>query len=178
MNIVTATNTVLIGILAIGTLTGLRKGLVRQVIELIGVVGSFFIAIFFSGGLAFLLQEQMGIPYSPALVVGFLLLLIGGMIAFHFFAILVQKFINTTFLGWIDRFCGAAVGLIVALLISSLLVSAALELPVSGEARRDIEDAEMSLFVRPIAPWLFDTVFDHGPRGVAYDEIFRNGGPI
>jgi hypothetical protein len=34
------------------------------------------------------------------------------------------------------------------------------------------------LFVRPIAPWLFDFVFSHGPRGVDYRSIFKRGGPI
>ncbi|MCH7548027.1 MAG: CvpA family protein [Candidatus Krumholzibacteriota bacterium] len=178
MTVVMATNVVLIGILTIGTVTGLRKGLIRQVIELIGVIGSFFIAIFFSGGMAFMLQERLGIPYSPALVVGFIVLLVLGMIVFHFFAILIQKFVNMTFLGWVDRFCGAALGMIVALLVSSLLVSAVLELPVKEATRRSVERAEMSLFVKPIAPWLFDAVFHHGRNGVAYEEIFRNGEPI
>ena len=178
MDVSVTTNAVLVGILAIGTISGLVKGLVRQVIELMGVVGSFFIAILFSGWAATILQEHLEIPYSPALVVGFIIIFVGGMVAFHFVAISIRKIVHMTFLGWVDRFCGAALGLIVALIITSLLVSAVLELPVKGDARREIEGAEMSLFVRPIAPWLFDMVFDHGSGGIDFERIFRRGGHV
>ena len=178
MDAAATTNAILIGVLAIGTISGLVKGLVRQVIELAGVVGSFFIAILFAGWVADILQRHLEIPYSPALVIGFLIIFIGGMVAFHFLAVSVRKVVHMTFLGWVDRFCGAALGLIVALIVTSLLVSAVLELPIDGGVRSEIEGAEVSLFVRPIAPWLFDIVFSHGSKGVDFDEIFRRGGPV
>lgn len=178
MDVAYTTNAILIGILAVGTISGLVKGLLRQVIELVGLIGSFFFAIFFSGWMASILQKHLGLPYSPALVVGFITLFIGGMVAAHFAAVSIQKVVSMTFLGWVDRFCGASVGLIVALIVSSLLVSAVLEFPISASARRSVENAEVSLFVRPIAPWLFNAVFSHGAKGVKYREIFRRGGPI
>jgi membrane protein required for colicin V production len=171
-------NVVLLSILGIGTVTGLIKGLIRQVIELIGIVGSFFIAVLFAAWLASVLQEHTPLPYSPSLVISFLVLFIAGMVAFHFLAISFQKLIRMTFLGWVDRLCGAMLGLIIGLIVSSLIVSLVLELPVSRKARNAVESSEVGLFVRPIAPWLFDFVFSHGGGGVDYESIFKRGGPV
>jgi hypothetical protein len=59
-----------------------------------------------------------------------------------------------------------------------LLVSAVLELPVSKDVRRAVERSSVSLFVQPIAPWLFDFVFSHGDRGIDFDSIFKRGDAI
>jgi membrane protein required for colicin V production len=178
MDITGVTNAVLIGVIAMGTITGLVKGLVRQVLELAGVVASFLLAVFFSGWAATMLERHFELPYSPALVVGFLLLFIGGTVLFHFIAQGVQRVVHMTFLGWVDRFCGGALGLVIGLLVASLLVAAALELPIPAARRNQIEQADVSLFVRPIAPWLFNAIFSHGPRGIEYRDIFRRGGTI
>lgn len=171
-------NVVLLAILAVGAIAGLVKGLIRQVIELVGIVAAFFIAVLFAGWLAGIFEEHLSLPYSPSLVVAFLVLFIAGVIAFHFVAVSLQKLIHMTFLGWVDRLCGAMLGLIIGMIVSSLLVSAVLELPVSKDVRRAVERSSVSMFVRPIAPWLFDFVFSHGDRGVDFESIFKRGGLI
>lgn len=171
-------NVCLLGIFVVGIGIGAAKGLIRQVVELIGVVGSFFIAVLFAGWLAAVLQEHVSMPYSPSVVVAFLIIFIAGLIGFHFVAIGLQKVIRMTFFGWVDRFCGAALGLITAMLVASLLVTVALELPISNDARDKVERSEVSMFVRPMAPWLFNFVFSHGEGGLAYDRIFKRGGMI
>jgi membrane protein required for colicin V production len=171
-------NVAILAILAVGTIAGLTKGLIRQVVELVGIIGSFMIAVLFAGWLAAILQERFSVPYSPSLVVAFVAIFIAGMVAFHFVAISLRKLIHMTFLGWVDRMCGGILGLIIGMIVSSLLVSVVLELPVSKNVRRAVERSEVSIFVRPIAPWLFDFVFAHGQRGVDYRSIFKRGGPI
>ena len=170
-------NIVLVAVLAIGLITGLIKGLIRQVIELVGIVGSFFIAVLFAGWLAEILQEHVSLPYSPSVVVAFIVLFIAGMIVFHFLAVSIQKLIHMTFLGWVDRLCGGALGLIVGMIVASLLVTLVLELPVSKTVHRPVESAEVALFVRPIAPKLFDFVFSHS-GDYDFRSVFKRGGPV
>jgi len=171
-------NIALLAIMAVGTVAGLVKGLVRQAIELIGLVGSFFIAVLFAGWLAAILQEHVSIPYSPSLVVAFVAIFVAGLIAFHFLAISIRKLVHMTFLGWVDRLCGGILGLIIGMIISSALVCVVLELPVSKDVRRSVEDSTVSMFVQPMAPWIFDTVFSHGEQGVDFESIFKRGGLI
>lgn len=174
----TIINVCLFSVFAVGLIVGASKGLIRQVIELIGLVGSFFIAVLFAGWLAAVLQTQVSMPYSPSLVVAFVAIFIAGLIGFHFVALGLQKVVRMTFFGWVDRVCGAALGLIAAMLVASLLVTVALELPISKDARESVERSEVSMFVRPMAPWLFNFVFSRGDTGIAYDRIFKRGGVI
>ncbi len=178
MNPVDIVDVMLMVILAVATIVGLVKGLVRQVIELAGIVAAFVLAMIFAGWLAETLRLHTPLPYSPSLVIAFGLLIVGGIVASHFIAAGVQKVVRMTFLGWFDRLCGAALGLVVGLILSSLLVSVALELPVSGKVKGNISGSTVGMFVRPIAPRIFDVLLSHGPSGVAYDSIFKGGGPI
>jgi len=178
VNTADVVDAILIGVLLIGVIAGLVKGLVRQVTELIGVVVSFFVAMIFAGWLASLLQEHVGMPYSPSLVIGFLAIFVCGLIVFHYVALAVQKVVRMAFLGWLDRLCGAMVGLIVAMLVGSMLIAVTLELPIGKEVRRGVETSQLSLYLRPMAPWLFDTVLQFGPGDLSHERIFKRGGPI
>ena len=74
--------------------------LVRQVLELGGLIASFMLAILFSGWLAETLQEHTSLPYSPSLIISFVVLFIAGLVAIHFIATAVQKLVRMMFLGW------------------------------------------------------------------------------
>lgn len=178
MSAANVVDVILIGVLAIGIIAGLVKGLIRQVIELLGTVVSFFVAMIFSSWLANILQQHIGMPYSPALVIAFLLILVLGLIVFHYVALAVQKVIRMAFLGWLDRFCGAMVGVMFAMLVASMLIAVTLELPIGRDVRRGVETSDMSLYLRPVAPWLFDTVLEFVPGDITHARIFRRGGPI
>jgi hypothetical protein len=82
-----------------------------------------------------------------------------------------------TFLGWFDRMCGAALGLVVGIVLASLLVSVTLELPIPLRTRGDIQSSEVCQFVQPIAPAVFNFIFAR-TEGLNFDDIFRRGGHI
>ncbi len=166
MDDTTIVSIVLLGIVAIGTIAGGIKGFARQVIELVGLVVSFFVAAVLASWLAAFLSNQLHVPHAPALVLGFLAVFVGGLIAFHFVAISAQRLIHTTLFGWVDRACGALVGLVAAVLVASVVTSVALELPTSDRVRRAVEESTVAEFVQPVASWLIRAVF---PRS---DEHF------
>jgi membrane protein required for colicin V production len=165
-------------ILVVGTIVGYRKGLVRQVLELVGIIASFILALLLAGALAVFLEERTPVPYSPALVIAFILIFIGGTIGFHFLALMMQKIVRMSLLGWVDRFSGAALGLVTAMVISSLLISLVLELPVSRSVRRGIHASALSNFLMPVAPRIFNLIIAHGPKRVHYDGIFKEKNTI
>lgn len=167
MDDTTIVNIVLVGVMAVGTIAGGIKGFVRQVIELVGLVVSFFVAAVLASWLASFLAHHTSVPRDPALVMGFLAVFVGGLVAFHFVAISAQRLIHTTFFGWFDRACGATIGLLAATLVASVLTSVALELPVSDRVRSSVEASSVGLFVQPIAGWLFRSVFPSEPGDLA-----------
>jgi uncharacterized membrane protein required for colicin V production len=167
----TVISIILVGIIAIGTIVGAIKGFARQVIELVGLVVSFFVAAVAASWIAMLLDKHTPVPHAPALVMAFLAVFVGGMIAFHFVAMSAQRLVHTTLFGWVDRTCGALVGLVAALLVASVLTSILLELPVSNRIRASVEKSSVSAFVQPIAGWVFRTVFPDDPGKLASDAM-------
>ncbi len=173
----TIVNIVLAGIIAIGLIAGAIKGFARQVIELVGLVVSFFVAAVLASWLARLLADHASVPHAPALVMAFLAVFVGGLVAFHFVAISAQRLIHTTLFGWVDRACGAMVGLVAAALVASVLTSVVLELPVSDRLRDGVADSSVGAFVQPIAGWVFRAVFPHERGHLASDAMAYLPGP-
>jgi uncharacterized membrane protein required for colicin V production len=161
----TIASIVTLGLIAIGTITGGIKGLARQIIELVGLVVSFLVAAVLASWLAAFLADHTSIPHAAALVIGFIAVFVSGLVAFHFVAIATQRLIHTSLLGWLDRACGAALGLVAATLVVSILATIALDLPLSNSLRTSLDDSTVVNFVQPIAGWLFDMVLPSGSHG-------------
>jgi uncharacterized membrane protein required for colicin V production len=149
---------VTLGVIAIVAIAGGIKGFARQVIELAGLVVSFFVAALMASWLAALLGTHTEVPRAPALVIGFLAVFIGGLIAFHFVAISAQRFLRTTLFGWIDRACGAVLGLVAGVMLASVAATVAFELPLSEDVHSSLARSSVVTFVQPIAGRLFDMV--------------------
>jgi len=156
-----------LGVLAIGAITGGIKGFARQVIELVGLGVSFVVAAILASWLAALLGAHTSVPHAPALVISFVAMFISGLVAFHFVAISAQRLIHTSLLGWLDRACGAALGLIAATVVASVLATIALDLPLSDNLRASLDDSSVVAFVQPVAGWLLDLVIPRAPGPIA-----------
>jgi len=171
-------NLVLFAVLFIATAVGFIRGFIYQAIELVGAIAAFIIAILMSGAVADFLENQFQFPYSVALVIGFMALLLVGLVASRFLAMGISKVVKMTILRFVDRLAGAVLGLIFGMILCSLLISAVLELPFPYEFRRDVAGSEVSLFLRPIARDVFNWVMDHTPADIHYDDIFRRGNSV
>jgi membrane protein required for colicin V production len=170
MSDATIISVVLLGVLAIGAIAGGSKGFLRQIIELVGLVVSFFVAAVIASWLAGQLSRLASLPHAPALVIAFLAVFIGGLVAFHFVAISAQRMAHMSILGWLDRLAGAVLGLVAATLLASVATTILFELPISDGMRSGLEGSPVCAFVQPIAGWLFDAVFpeDKGPIAAAW----------
>jgi uncharacterized membrane protein required for colicin V production len=161
----TIASVVTLGVIAIGAISGGIKGLARQIIELVGLVVSFLVAAVLSSWVATLLAAHTSIPHAPALVIGFISVFVSGLVAFHFVAIATQRLIHTSLLGWLDRACGAALGLVFATLAASILATILFDMPLPDSLRASLDGSTVVNFVQPIAGWLFDWVLPHGRSG-------------
>jgi uncharacterized membrane protein required for colicin V production len=159
----TIASIVTLGIIAIGTISGGIKGFARQIIELVGLVVSFLVAAIVGSWAASLLSSGPSASHAATLVIAFIVVFVAGLVAFHFVAIAAQKIIHTTLLGWLDRACGAALGLVATTLLVSILLTMAYDLPLSAELRRSLDSSSVVNIVQPIAGWLFDLVIPHRP---------------
>jgi membrane protein required for colicin V production len=177
MDIELITNIVLIGILFVGTAVGFAKGFLEQAIEFIGVVVALIMAVLLGGWAARFIDLKTALPYSTSLVVASIVLFFSGLLVTHLLARAIGRVVKMTLLGWVDRLAGAALGLIVAMILSSLLITVALELPFPKAVQTDVRRASVSHFLRPVAGQLFNFLVAHGSTA-RFEEIFKKGETI
>ena len=109
---------VLLGVLVV---VGLVKGLVRILVGLLAVVAAFFVA---SHGHRPLAERVGNVDLAPDILqlIAYLALFVAVLLAGGVLAWLLRKLLRAAMLGWADRLAGAALGLAVALLVTSLVV--------------------------------------------------------
>lgn len=178
MDLVLVTNIVLAGILLIGGVVGFAKGFLEQALEFVGVVVSFVVAVLLGGVLAGFASERFSLPYAPALAVASIVLFFAGLMVSHLIARAIGRVVKMTLLGWVDRLAGAALGLFVAMILSSLVIALTLELPFPKSFQRDVQRASVSVFLRPVAGQVFNFLVAHGPRAVHFEDIFKKSDTI
>jgi membrane protein required for colicin V production len=171
------TNIVLVGVLFMGTAIGFAKGFLEQAIEFIGVVAALVLAIMLGGWVAKFLDARTSLPYSTALVVSSIVLFFAGLLVTHFVARAISRVVKMTLLGWVDRIAGAALGLVIAIILSSLLVTLVLAFPFPKSVQKDVQRSSVSLFVKPVAGQLFNFLVAR-VSGARFEEIFKESETI
>lgn len=160
-------------VVLIGVVMGYRRGFVRQVLELAGLLGALLLGIFFASFAATFMAGKLNIPYTPALVVSFLVVFLVALLLFRFIAVAMQRVIGWTMLGWVDRLTGSLLGLLVGMIVASVLIWFVLAMPLPAVVRSGIERSQMSIFLQPVAPRIFNLVFDHGPGRINFERVFE-----
>jgi membrane protein required for colicin V production len=178
MDVEAITNIVLFCILFMGAAIGFAKGFLEQAVEFLGAVGALIVAILLAGWLARLIDARTSLPYSTTLVVASIILFFACLLVAHLLARSIGRVVKMTLLGWVDRLAGAGLGLVVAMILSSLLITLALELPFPRSFQKDVQRAPVSLFVRPIAGQIYNFIVAHGSGAVRFEEIFKEGETI
>lgn len=108
--------------LALSALAGFKKGLIKAVLTLAGLVVGVVLAGQFYG----LLSERLGFISNPAVaqVVAFAIIVMVVMMAAAITAVILKRTAEAVMLGWLNRLGGAVFGLVLgAILWSAALVA-------------------------------------------------------
>ena len=118
---------VIIMVVSIGF--AVTKGLVREIISLVALIGGFVLAAFYyrSVGLYF---SDFTRTEAIAKLIGFMIIFLGCLILGAILAFLVNRFIKMASLQWVDRLLGGVYGLIRGWAVASIIVLALIAFPV------------------------------------------------
>lgn len=112
---------VLIVVIVISAFTGLRMGLIKAVLSLVGTIVGVILAgryyIFLSERLSFIPQESL------AKIVAFVIILFAVMAIVSIIASLLKWAVSLIMLGWVNRLGGAAFGLVLGVIFCSALLT-------------------------------------------------------
>ncbi|PYV08142.1 MAG: hypothetical protein DMG07_26660 [Acidobacteria bacterium] len=125
--------TFLDGLFAIIVLTStafaLRKGIAREIVSLLALVGGFLVAAFYYGRVSAWFAN-VARTEAVAHLFGFLILFFGTLLLGAIVSFLVNRMLKTVSLEWIDRLLGGIYGFLRGWAVASILVLALVAFPV------------------------------------------------
>ena len=119
-------------IIIVSTVCAILKGLAREIISLVALVGGFILAVLYYRIPAGWLVEYTR-KDALADLLGFLIIFIGCILIGIILAYLVNRFLKEASLKWIDRILGGIFGFLRGWAISSIIVVALIAFPVRDD---------------------------------------------
>jgi len=160
----------IIGLFAI---LGMRRGLVEELLKIIGLFVAVLVALEYVHSVADLLANRFNTAPENLTILSFILIVVLVMICFRVAAALLKRVMRFAMLGWLDRAGGAIFGGVKALIILSLLLWALLLLP----RNRYLDDLEQNTitysYVLGVAPILYDTALHLFPGTEQFVDRFK-----
>ncbi len=169
----TALRIVIVCILAFFFVTGLRRGLIRQVMEVLGIIAAFLTAFYMAHALASRVEGAFSVDYRLALVLSAALIFIGVIILFSLAGASLQKLFGLTVLGAFDRFLGGLFGALKGVLLISLALATIMVLPFPSEVKEAVVEDPLTSAIYPVLPVMFDLIVPHVPGGARFEQVAR-----
>jgi membrane protein required for colicin V production len=145
---------------------GIRRGFVEEVMRLTAIVIGFIGAFTFY---RHLIPKLSFLSHSPHIIAVVSFLIVFFCIAFGIVCIgkIIKKMIKLTMMGWLDRLCGAGIGVIKAFFLGWIFVITVSSIPVAAIPSFFKDSRAYSFFVA-ISPALKTKVMDRvsSPSGV------------
>jgi membrane protein required for colicin V production len=157
-------------------ISGMKRGLIRQVLDIVGIILAFIGAFYLAHYLAGYFEQSIELPYNISLVVAAVVIFIGILLLFHALGLIFQKIAEITLFGSVDRVGGGLFGAFKGVLLVSLLLVIALNIPLPEKAHRELRTRPLSSGIYPVLPSLFDFVFSHSPSELDFDSVLRSRG--
>ena len=139
---------VLLAILGWFLFTGLRAGLIREILNLAGFGAGIFLASRYYGQAGELLRGVTEPGVAP--LAGFAVVLVATLVVTHVVSSLLRQVASLLMLGWLDHLGGALFGLVKGLALAGVLLFIVQRLPFAGPK----EALEVSLLGPPLAALL------------------------
>jgi membrane protein required for colicin V production len=164
---------VILAVLAWFFIVGVKRGLIRQVLEVVGIVVAFLAAFYFAHVLAEWIEVKTAADYRLSLAMAALAIFIGIIIGVHFIGLGLKKLFGLTIMGVFDRVAGGLFGALKGVLIISLVLSVIMILPVSDDIKDELREDPVTGAIYPVLPVMFDAVVSNIPGGAKFEQIAR-----
>ena len=163
---------IIVIVLALFAFQGMRKGLLRELAGLVGILVAFVLSVRLLDDVSVLISYYLGISPRIAVFVSGILIFAGVMVLFILLAKVLRKVLDWAHLGWMDRVGGGAFGLLKGAVLVSILALLVSLLPLGDEAEREMARSALFNPVRGVAPAVFNGLVKLAPSaGDFYSEL-------
>ena len=164
---------IIILILVVFFISGMKRGLIRQVLDIVGIIVAFIGAFFLAHYVAEYLEYSIELTYNISLVVAAVAVFIGILLLFHALGLIFKKVAEITLFGSADRVGGGLFGAFKGVLLISLLLVIALNIPLPDKVHRELRTRPLTAGIYPVLPSLFDFAFSLSPSELDFDSIMK-----
>ena len=154
---------VIVVIIIIFFADGVRRGLVRQIFEIIGLVAAFVAAYYTFQYFAAEYRGSTLLAHRGIMIGSSIVVFIVVALVFHFIGLLLSKIASVTVLGPVDKVGGGILGAIKGVLFVSLLCVICFHLPFPDSFKEKVKVDPVAARIHPILPRLYDSVVKQPP---------------
>lgn len=148
---------IIVGILVIMAIfKGLRRGLIVAIFSIIAFIIGIAAAMKLSVVVADYLDDSVKISAQWWPVISFMLVFIVVVVLIRLLANMIEKGINWTMLGWVNKLGGVILYVLMYMISFSVLLFFAEKVKLTGKAT--IDSSVTYAVVRPWGPWAIDTI--------------------
>lgn len=166
----TVVDVAIVAFVVLFAISGLRRGLIRQILQIAGIVAGFVCAIYFSHVFAAWIESRFDAPNVAARIAAAAAIFIIVVVAFHLVGLLLRKIAELSMLGGLDRIGGAVLGAVKGVLLASLLLVVLLDMPIPlpVDLREELEEDAIVRIVHPVLPALYDVLMSWTPADIDF----------
>jgi len=163
-----------VALIALFTLIGLKVGLIRRLIEFVGLVCSFLVATNLAPHWHLGIADQTGLEPMVALYITWFVIFFVGLVVTRLAAWGLSKVLRISVIGWLDRIGGAALGLMIGLVLASVALIGFSQLPGGEVIRESFNERPVPRLIYHAAPTLV-AVFRKlgGDEQKAWDKLIE-----
>jgi uncharacterized membrane protein required for colicin V production len=150
---------------------GYRRGLVHQVVELLGLVGGVLLALYLTGGLVANYAKPLA-AYRITYPIVFLAIVGVSLLVSQVIGRVAGEVMEVTFFGWFDQLGGAIAGFAKGTLWVSIWITIAFHLQVGGHVDTQLRKSSLAGPLSKMLPAAFSVVKSYA-RDAPLREPFR-----
>ena len=163
---------VIIIILGIFIFNGFRKGFLREIAGLVGIIIAFILAVRLMDDFSVIMSHYVGLSPRVAVIVTAVVIFILVVVLFILTAKILRKLMELATLGWIDRLLGSSLGLLKGVIIVSVLALILSLLPAGQNFSRKQNESFLFNPMKKAAPFIFNGFMKILPvANDFYDEL-------
>jgi len=169
-----AINIVIIIMLAIYFILGMRRGFIRQIMDIVGVIVAFICAFYFAKYFAEYLVERFSVNYHLFFIISGVAIFIGIILIFRLIGAILRKLADFALLAGLDTIGGGIFGAFKGVLLVSLIlvILHTLPLPLPKDFKSKLKENKLAAAIYPVLPWLFDHVLEFIPGEIDFEKSF------
>ena len=149
---------VIIIILGIFIFNGFRKGFLREIAGLFGIIIAFILAVRLMDDFSVVISHYLGLSPRVAVIVTAAAIFILVIVAFILAAKILRKLMELATLGWIDRVLGSSLGLLKGVIIVSVLALILSLIPAGQDFSRKQDESYLFNPMKKAAPFMFNGI--------------------